>query len=463
MLLSTPDTSSETLAILDLEYLRLEGVRAEFLRRLDDVERQKRQINIRRAAYAPVYSVPDDVLYQILEEAYAHDLHRCRLDYNSHTPLAIAQVSRRWRHAALSLPRIWSCIHVPAPLSRSHIPRIALYVARSLPMPISFTIRCRFYTPASPEMSLFMECLSLLLATRVRSCTLYTDYASSMETLTGFLSAAHRCEFEHLHLQLLGEDSRLVMDGSCVPPYLRSLVLHAVRLPSPPIALSNLRRLTLEQQPISLHYLHEIALSCPALTHLTLREVTTAADGTLVEARFAALEHLYLSELHLSRMGDLLAWIDAPQLAGLAIRDISLGGTHPHALPAPRVRAYAALRHMRIHFPYAAAHIPALVAQTPAVAALDLTGTNVGPLARALLAAPGAALLPALEVLTATILWNERHDIFLDLVRHRERIGRPLKEIRLGYFFLAELDGELLHALSQHVTVTRLDERNRVR
>lgn len=462
MLSSNTATSSQALAALDIQYLRLEEARVELLRRLNDIERQKHQIDVKRAEYAPVYSVPDDVLYQILEEAYAHPLHQCRLDYNTHSPIAVAQVSRRWRYVALSLPRIWSCIHVPTPLSRSHIPQIALYISRSRPMPIAFTIRCRFQTPTSPDMNLYMECLTRLLTPHVRSCTIYTDYAASMEAFLGLLTMTDHSCFEHLHLQLLGEDARLVMEGNSLPSYLRSALLHAVRLPSPPIVLSNMRRLTLEQQPISLHYLHDIALSCPSLTHLTLREVTTTDDGMRVDVRFPALEHLQLCELDLARMGDLLGWIDAPQLASLVIRDISLGGAHALALPVPRYRTYDALRTVRIHFPYAATHIPTFLAQTPRVVALDLTGTNVGPLARALLAA-GSGLLPHLEVLTATILWNERHDVFLDLVRHRERIGRPLKEIRLGYLFLAELDGELLHKLSQHVIVTRLDERNRMR
>ena len=161
----------EGLVDLDLQYAYLQERQAYLLRQLEELNDEKRQIDIQRAAYAPVYSVPDDVLYQILDEAYAHDPHGCTLDYRCDTPIAITHVSRRWRYLALSHPKIWACIHVPAPLSRGHIPLLNLYISRSQPLPISFTIRCRFFKSNSPEVRLYMDSLALLLKAKVRSCT----------------------------------------------------------------------------------------------------------------------------------------------------------------------------------------------------------------------------------------------------------------------------------------------------
>lgn len=449
------ESRTEGLLELDLQYAYLHQRQTDLLRQLEHIHEEKRQLDVQRAAYAPVYSVPDDVLYQILDEAYAHDLHGCTLDYRCDTPITITHVSRRWRRIALSLPKIWACIHVPTPLSKAHIPLLNLHVTRSQPLPISFAIRCRFYKPSSPSMRIYMDCLAMLLKTRVRSCTLCTDYVDSMEALVGYLSVANKSCFEYLRLQVIGEEDRLIMNGECLSSSLRSLSLHSVRLPSPPIALQGLRRLMLEYQPISLRYLHEIAIACPELSTFTVREITTTASDSHLEARFPSLRRLSLLEIHFHGIRDLLCWIEAPRLDTLIIRDISLGIPDAQPIPAPQYKTYPALRNISIRFPSAAINTPEFLCHTPNVVSLDLTGTNATPLVRALLSAD--SFLPHLERLTATILWNERHKVVLDLVRHRERIRQRLAEIKLGHPLLAEMNDVFLQSLSKYVTVTRLD------
>lgn len=450
---------NEALAKLNAHYVVLEERQACLLNQLEAIAEEKRVINIRRATYAPVYSAPDDVLYQILEEAFAHEPQGCMLDYHCHTALAIAQVSRRWRRIALSLPKIWSCIHVPVPLSRTHLPLLSLFIARSQPMPIAFTMRCRFYKASSPETKLYAECLALFVKTRVRSCTICTDYRDTMQVLLSVLSAADR-SCEHLRLQVVGEERRLVMDSDCLSTSLQDLSLHAVRLPSPPIVLRRLRQIVLEYQPISLRYLHEIAMACPELADFTVREITTSSHGTPLEARFPSLCRLRLLETHLSDIRDLLSWIEAPRLDTLVIRDISLGTSSAQGIPIPRFKTYPALKHVTIRFPHAAAHIQEFLCHTPNAISLDISGTNAGTLAQSLRSDEEPVLLPHLQRLTATILWNERHDIFLDVVRRRKDMGHPLKEICLGHLLLAEMDEQLLRSLSGYVTVVRLPEGN---
>ena len=280
-----------------------------------------------------------------------------------------------------------------------------------------------------------------------------------MQSLMGLLSSSCK-SYEHLRLQL-GEENRHIMDGDYLAPTattLRCLSLHAVRLPSPPIVLYNLQQLSLECQTISPRYLHEIAMTCPELSDFTVREVTTSNHDTPLEARFPSLLRLRLLEIHLSSIRDLLSWIEAPRLNALVIQDISLGTSTAQAIPIPRFRTYPALTQVSIRFPHAAAHIREFLDNTPNAVSLDVSGTNVGPLVRSLLADEREVLLSRLQKLTATILWNERHEVFLDLVRHRKRIGHPLREICLGHLLLAEMDERLLQSLAQYVTVVRLQD-----
>lgn len=448
------------LSELNARYAYLEERQTRLLRELEEVREARKQLDAERAAYAPVYLVPDDVLYQILDEAFTHDPRGCTLDYRCATPVAITHVSRRLRYLALSLPKIWACIHVPTPLSKGHIPLLNLFVIRSQPLPISFSMRCRYYRPTSPEIRLYMDCLALLLKARVRSCTICTDYADTMETLIGYLSNTDKTRFDFLRLQVMGEENRLLMDGDCLSCTLSTLSLHAVRLPSPPIALHGLRELLLEYQPISLRYLHEIAIACPELTTFTTREITTTSLGSHMEARFPSLRRLSILEVHFSGIRDLLCWVEAPRLETLVIRDISLGSPESQPVPAPQYRTYPALKHISIRFPYAASHIPQFLHYTPNVASLDLEGTNAVPLLEVLLSADKATFLPRLRKLTVSVAWNEQHQtLLLDVVRRRKENGEGLEEVALGHLLLAKMTNEFLQSLSKHVGVTRLEAR----
>lgn len=448
------------LSELNLRYAYLEERQTRLLRELEEIREVKKQLDAERATYAPVYLVPDDVLYQILEEAYAHNSEACNLDYRCDTPIAITHVSRRWRYLALSLPKIWACIHVPTPLSKGHLPLLNLFVIRSQPLPTSFSIRCRYYKSASPEIRLYMECLALLLKSKVRSCTICTDYVDTMETLIGYLSNADKSRFGTLRLQVMGEENSLLMDGDCLSCSLRSLSLHAVRLPSPPIALHGLRELLLEYQPISLRYLHEIAIACPELTTFTTRDITTTSHGSHLEARFPSLRHLSLLEVHFSGIRDLLCWVEAPRLETLVIRDISLGSSDAPPAPVPQYRTYPALKHISIRFPYAASHIPQFLHYTPNVVSLDLEGTNAVPLLEVMLSAEKNTFLSRLRKLTVSVAWNEQYEaLFLNVARQRKEAGEGLDEMVFGHLLLAKMDNAFLQSLSRHVTITRLEAR----
>ena len=59
------------LSELNLRYAYLEERQTRLLRELEEIREVKKQLDAERATYAPVYLVPDDVLYQILDEAFA--------------------------------------------------------------------------------------------------------------------------------------------------------------------------------------------------------------------------------------------------------------------------------------------------------------------------------------------------------------------------------------------------------
>ena len=104
-----------------------------------------RNKRIQKAALAPVYTLPHDVVCEILKAAYLHDFPHCRLDDglpHTNSPVAISHVSRWWRTHALSVPFIWTCIHVTSQQPDHYAEVIKAYVARSRGLPLSVFFEC---------------------------------------------------------------------------------------------------------------------------------------------------------------------------------------------------------------------------------------------------------------------------------------------------------------------------------
>ncbi|EKM56483.1 uncharacterized protein PHACADRAFT_207710 [Phanerochaete carnosa HHB-10118-sp] len=101
----------------------LEGCIADVLGELDELRHVLRENEIKGAYCAPVYTLPNEILGLIFQEAYEHKIDE---DCPDTCILIATHVSRRWRQVAISLPRLWRCIHIT--LSKS---LLELYLARS--------------------------------------------------------------------------------------------------------------------------------------------------------------------------------------------------------------------------------------------------------------------------------------------------------------------------------------------
>ncbi|GJE96301.1 hypothetical protein PsYK624_124950 [Phanerochaete sordida] len=139
------------LGALKEERLQLES-------KIRDLEALVRKKDEEIASLAPVYTLSDDVVAIILELAYRHHFPHCRLDDghpHTNSPIPISHVSRWWRRQALSLPFLWSCIHVTSAQPPFHYAEaVKAYIERSsqLPLSISFLCLARDYENATKDM-----------------------------------------------------------------------------------------------------------------------------------------------------------------------------------------------------------------------------------------------------------------------------------------------------------------------
>ncbi|GJE96296.1 hypothetical protein PsYK624_124900 [Phanerochaete sordida] len=122
-------------------YSQIDELQAQISQVQSLVEQKKREM----APLAPVYTLPEDVVAEILKFAYLHHFPYCRLDDglpHTNSPVAISHVSRWWRRQAISLPSIWSCIHV-TPEQPSHYAEVLkTYLIRSRSLPLSISFLC---------------------------------------------------------------------------------------------------------------------------------------------------------------------------------------------------------------------------------------------------------------------------------------------------------------------------------
>lgn len=114
----------------------LERTRDLLEEQLDEVDIQIRDVQHEKAPFAPLYTLPDELLVLVLDEVCLHDFPKRADAGDTDQAMVMSQVSRRWRSLTLSLPRIWTCVH----LSRNsedlfHI--FNMYITRSQPLPLS--------------------------------------------------------------------------------------------------------------------------------------------------------------------------------------------------------------------------------------------------------------------------------------------------------------------------------------
>ncbi|KIP11840.1 hypothetical protein PHLGIDRAFT_124517 [Phlebiopsis gigantea 11061_1 CR5-6] len=146
----------------------------------------------------PVYTLPEDVVTGIFKTAYEHHFPHCRLDDgmpHTHSPVAVSHVSRRWRGYALSVPTIWTCIHVTPGQHSRYAEVIKAYLIRSRELPISIFFLChtirdrQSWYPWDAFRRIYWlrykSCWKYLLAERHRwkNCAVYLGHQRSLTLL----------------------------------------------------------------------------------------------------------------------------------------------------------------------------------------------------------------------------------------------------------------------------------------
>lgn len=111
-----------------------------------------------------IHAIPDDVLKIVFEEAYQHTSTSSTRPCTQDILVARAHVSHRWRQVVVSLPSLWTCIHVKASLGLAR-----LYLHRSGSLPLS--VHCSYGDgyrgrDAAPDLasSGHLRCMELILS-----------------------------------------------------------------------------------------------------------------------------------------------------------------------------------------------------------------------------------------------------------------------------------------------------------
>ena len=127
------------------ELAKIEMEKAELDVRLKNLSTSIAASKTRLSMLAPINILPDDVMVEVLLMAYQHRFPHCRFDrglYYTNSPVAFAMVCRRWRHLALSMPGLWTCIHVTRHQGEQCEEMIKLYFERSKGRALSFFFMC---------------------------------------------------------------------------------------------------------------------------------------------------------------------------------------------------------------------------------------------------------------------------------------------------------------------------------
>ncbi|KAI0088988.1 hypothetical protein BDY19DRAFT_161047 [Irpex rosettiformis] len=121
----------------------IEARRGNLLAELKRLDAKLSEVDRQIACQAPVYSLPDEVLLEILEAAYTHNFPYCRNNDPSavNSPVAFSHVSRRFRRISLASTKVWACVHASLGQPESHMGIIQAHLAHSREQPLSFTFR----------------------------------------------------------------------------------------------------------------------------------------------------------------------------------------------------------------------------------------------------------------------------------------------------------------------------------
>lgn len=420
---------------------------------------------------SPVYSLPDDVLRQIFEEVYVHQslVTPCRSAQN---PLYPSHVSRRWRTVALSLPRLWRCMHL------SYKPQLlSLWLERSVKLPIYIVCtdedldKLALGRDSHTQDSHSTARLRLLAAHAARwhMCAI----TANLHLAKVFFNAIRDLPLPYLETYSFSYHDFSHPYEECVglplSQRIHTLSLKHIR-PSHTIfsSLSSLRRLQLSSQAFPGYYLTRIAEAAPQLVELILYDVRPKDDDPYPSAYFRCLRVL---KLYNSRFPYLLHYLDAPLLETLFFEDLGPSPATPFGYPGMahnpgRLKLYPVLRRLHLTVKVVdrlnAGGYPErdhFLQQTPGVTNLEVTHSDFSGILSDLLN-PEHKLAPLPELRSVTVgelPYEDSHAMLLDLVLLRARSETPLREIKLDWRVYGCLAPQIVRTLRKYVTVSVVD------
>ncbi|GJE86527.1 hypothetical protein PsYK624_026070 [Phanerochaete sordida] len=431
-----------------------------------------------RAAHAAIdlsSALPDDILKLVFEEAYEHKFDDNCPICRRKLPLTVTHVSRRWRAVALSLPRLWRCIHI----GTSSQSLLELSIERSWKTPLFLTLDGWDY--ASPGGGanrawnhLHMRNLSYILqrTTHIARICLETNVADVLCSFMADIAGKTLPSLEHISLFAPDDEN----DDEALPfatislesvelPNLKSLWLTGnIELKHAPTSFVALRTLALTECSLVPSKLAALAEAAPQLDQMYIDHCRVLEeDLEPVFAHFPAMRSLTVSR---SGSQAPFSCMSLPVLASVTFVDVRFIACLPPD-PDPVEAASSVLPMVRnltlvnvgvwydedddSREPYDG-HMFAFIPRVTALA-FRKCGAGVAPLLEHFATAVPLTL-PVLEVLELTDVMGLPQDLLLRIIRHRAKHDCPLREVRLGKCMRDELGEDMVKILEDIVRVT---------
>lgn len=429
------DASSVRLNELNNQLHTLEDTRDLPQKQLAEGNAQIHPLQYEKASLGPLLTLPDEVLIMILDEACLHNFPRCGVNdmeapYQS---LVLSHISHRWRNLALSLPRIWTCIHISSSSDKS--PRVLdIYLANSQAHPLSVSVACKdnydgtinwkYWHHTTKWKAFWNSWIRLCaIAQRWRHCSITCDATDVMEMLQDSISHSTLTQLQYLqlHCDENYEDFAIAANMGWASPCLTHLRLRLVIAPLETALLGNIVELSLHKQDLDPNFLLRLSLIIPRLAMLDLSDITfDANDGHAENAYFPYLRRLILASIPIN---PILSVLEAPSLTTLWVRFPNDGHN-----PAVSFQQYPRLTELRCDS-CQLSHIRPLMSET--VTTLCLSSHNVGEYLEALMPGTGSISLPLLHTVASGWTFPFSDSSVLKFARAKSQTSCPLRVIRI--------------------------------
>ncbi|GJE86518.1 hypothetical protein PsYK624_025980 [Phanerochaete sordida] len=440
---------------------RAKALYQEVIKPMKDAYAENRR---KRAAETPLHMLPNDVLKLILEAAYDH---RPSEGCSKGHVLTVSHVSRRLRQLALSLPRLWRCIHIGPPT-----PFLELVLSRTANFPLFIVIDTEGYRTREDHPPDGIGGIDLEPRHVAHLNRLFESYAERIAYLSIATDNYRILRLTHSSLQCQSYPLMKAIELSAKPstlddenlyqlpqcPNLQTLSLRAIPASFYNANFESLTALDIFEMDLPLNFLRNVAQECPNLRVLRLDTVEIEDDDEDDDDVYLPrLETLRLA--HLSEPEPCLDCFDAPALSTLVLVSCGLPSIELSTRDSNDLRPFASVRCLRLANMDTVDDPPfdgSVLRYAPCATTLELRhcGEGEGSLIE-YLADADPPPLPALQTLIVVGLQNEEAlDAVLRVAYNQIQHEVPLREVQLGKDVREAMDEELLRMLQELAAVT---------